>query len=163
MTIPTGPSLFFSILYVSAFLFPIYTLSHGFLFHSLCRVSHFMFKSLAEQIKREAKTQKTKNRETSQYWSRQMFKWKDQYNCITEFIDEMNNCFGPILLLATPCYFVRMVNNSFDLVGSLGGNGNLGYGINNTLLLLIKDFIQLNFIAYTSHQIRQEASLLSYS
>ena len=114
-----------------------------------------MFKSLAEQIKREAKTQKTTSRETSQYWSRQMFKWKDQYNCITEFIDEMNNCFGPILLLATPCYFVRMVNNSFHLVGTLGGNG-----INNTLIL-IKDFIQLNFIA--SHQIRQEASLLSYS
>ena len=162
MTIPTGPSLIFSMLYISAFLFPIYILSHGFLFYSLCRVSHYMFKSLAEQIKREAKAQNKTFRETSQYWSRQMFKWKDQYNCITEFIDEINNCFGPFLLLATPCYFVRMVNNSFHLVGTLGGNGNLGYGIHNTLIL-IKDFIQLNFIAYTSHQIRQEASLLSYS
>ena len=161
MTIPPGPSLSYSLLNISVFLFPIYTLSHGFLFYSLCRVSHYMFKSLAEQIKREAKAQKI-SRETSQYWSRQMFKWKDQYNCITEFIDEINNCFGPILLLATPCYFVRMVNNSFRLVGTLGGNGNLGYGIHNTLIL-IKDFIQLNFIAYTSHQIRQEASLSSYS
>lgn len=159
VTVPPNSSLIHLLLYVSSYLFPIYTLSHGFFFYSLSRVSHYMLQSLADQIKREAERQKTRSSKakTSQWRSRLMSKWKDQYGCITEFIDEINNCFGHFLLLATPCCFVRMINNSFHLVGILLGYESWLFGIYKTLFL-IKDFIQLNIIAYTSHQIRQEVS-----
>ena len=67
-----------------------------------------------------------------------------------------------ITALDLSCYWplpVSLCQNDKQFLSSswriLGGNGNLEYGINNTLILM-KDFIQLNFIAYTSHQIRQE-------
>jgi hypothetical protein len=120
---PLGPSLIHWLLNISMFLCPIYILSHGHLFYSLSRVSYCMLTSLAGQVQKEAERQNTSSRtaNTNQWWSRQVSKWKEQYNSITEFIDEINNCFGHLLLLAIPCCFVRMINNSFHLLSILLG------------------------------------------
>lgn len=80
--------------------------------------------------------------------------WRRQYLLIDQLVDELNESFGLILLILTASGFIRMVNNSFQLITAV----SFSYLMRFTSLayFTVWEIGYLVGIAYVCHRIQKE-------
>ena len=86
---------------------------------------------------------------------------KEFYFCNAEFVDQINGCFGFILLLITLCSFIRIVLQiSFFIVGF--AKSEPWYVYVCALIFLIEPVVDLVIIIFVSEDLNQEVPPTCY-
>jgi len=145
----------------------IYALSSVILFSCLAWTMSYCIKTLSERVKffhRHYGTTKKRSKSKTNSNTRQdsrvilalLDRWKRQYLSIYCLIEEINDMFGPILLIFITSTFVRLINNTFRLMAPLAVRGSSW--IDNMFLFseTVQDVFFLVLISYVSHRLQTE-------
>lgn len=98
------------------------------------------------------------NRKDRDYWDCQLTVWKAEYFFISELVHYINDCFGPLLLVALTGCFVRLTNNLFttlNLIEISNTNNITGFSCVMFWSYLAENLFLFTTITYTSYTIHQ--------
>lgn len=84
--------------------------------------------------------------------------WRRDHALVVQLIDKINQCFGPILLLAVTSIFILFVTINFTLT-MLFQNGNTLFGF--FILKLIKQIYNIIFITFGIYKMKTEVYINS--
>ncbi len=145
--------------YFGFYMFLVYFTSSMILFGSFGWIAYTMLNILAKQIQSDDDDERDDKliHWQTDLWRRRLAAWKAQYYWIGEYVQSMNNCLGPLLLLVVATYFVRMVNNSFKLMNSLKMPNNFQeFDSFQYAIHLAKDFVYFSAFVYLPRLVSQE-------
>jgi hypothetical protein len=81
---------------------------------------------------------------------------KHYYNLICQFVEEINNCFGAVLIILTASTFIRTINSTFYALANYQRAGGRIDNSVTSLLYMLRDLIIFAVYVGFSHKIRKE-------
>ena len=94
------------------------------------------------------------NNGSSVNWGLRLLKWKRKYLIINDLVDQMQRCFGLVLLIITTSQFIRMITSSFKLMRRIRNQDWIDSGYILSLQLI--EFFHFVPLIYTPYRIRQK-------
>lgn len=147
-----APSIEDKLILVGYSLFSLSVVYSVFLYVSIGWMAKIMLAILGEKISSSWKH----NNKDRDYWGRQLTIWKVEYYSISELVYYINGCFGPLLLVALACCFVRVINNLFTALNLIGISSTKFTGFSCVFwFYLAENFYFFSSITYTSYVIRE--------
>ena len=83
---------------------------------------------------------------------------KHHFCLICQFVEEIDNCFGAVLLILTTSTFVRTINSTFYALVNYRKAGQIQDSL-SSLLYMIKDLVIFVFYVNASHRIQREVCI----
>ena len=83
---------------------------------------------------------------------------KHNFSLICQFVEEIDNCFGAVLLILTTSTFVRTINSTFYALVNYRKAGQIQDSL-SSLLYMIKDLVIFVFYVNASHKIQREVCI----
>jgi hypothetical protein len=143
------------------YLFPVFCLmfvfSGGALFFSLGWMASNMLDILAQQV---YVANHSMAKVTAKNWFKRIDLWRHQHHLISQFIDEINHCFGPLLLVLITSGFVEMIVLSYNNMRNFSTSTSFIVMITYFLPFSVQFFFFLALI-YIPHRIRESVSSFS--
>ncbi|XP_046450231.1 uncharacterized protein LOC124198440 [Daphnia pulex] len=131
----------------------LFVFSGGALFSSLGWMVSNMLDILARQVHQANR----KNTEIN--WTKRINTWRRQYFMISQLVDEISRCNGPLLLTLIATGFVQMIVFSYNIMQNVIDNCHVC--IVNQFLLLATQFSFFLVLIYVPHRIRESAIAFS--
>jgi hypothetical protein len=125
----------------------LFVYSGGALFSSLGWMASNMLDILARQV------HQTTSEKTEINWTQRIDTWRRQYHLISQFVDEISHCYGPLVLTLITSGFVVMIDLSYNIM--LYVIDNCHDCIVNHILLFITQFSFFLGLIYVPHRIRE--------
>ncbi|XP_046636993.1 uncharacterized protein LOC124315386 isoform X2 [Daphnia pulicaria] len=131
----------------------LFVFSGGALFSSLGWMASNMLDILARQV------HQTTSEKTELNWTQRIDTWRRQYHLISQFVDEISHCYGPLVLTLITSGFVVMIDLSYNIMQYVIDNCH--DCIVNHILLFITQFSFFLVLIYVPHRIRESAITFS--
>lgn len=87
----------------------------------------------------------------------QLNRIKRHYGQISQFVDELDNCLGTVLLVLITSLFIRTISNTFFALVNYQESGPFDNSM-TSLLYMLKELIVFSLYTSFSHQIRTEVT-----
>lgn len=98
----------------------------------------------------------------SKEWLLVFDKLKADYSVVCDFVEQVNRCFGPPLLVTLTCEFVRVVNSSFNLLENAQELASFAMDELSTLGFLMSELVFIVIVTSTSHRVHAKVNYTSY-
>lgn len=134
----------------------LFVFSGGTLFSCLGWMASNMLDILGQQVHR-ANNRPTSQEERDNCWIKRLDIWRHQHHVISQFVDEMNYCYGPLLLVLITSGFVQMIVLCYNTMLNVGSIDTFIYLIPNFLLVAIQFSFFLALI-YVPHRISESVT-----
>jgi hypothetical protein len=93
-------------------------------------------------------------------WTKRIDTWRHQYHLISQLVDEISRCYGPLLLTLIATAFVQMIVFSYNIMQNVIDNCHVC--IVNQFLLLATQFSFFLVLIYVPHRLRESVHGLSF-
>ena len=103
-----------------------------------------------EFLKREIDQQRTT---TNRNFDDQLLAWNQIYNLICASVDQINRCFGPLLICCVTFTFGGMVSSTYYVVRTLMADRSLSQLVMSTSFLL-EYFVYFYLMTYSADRVR---------
>lgn len=130
----------------------LFVFSGGALFSSLGWMASSMLDILTQQVYRE-NSNSSSQKEEKENWVKRIDTWRHKHHLISSFVDEINCCYGPLLLVLITSAFVQMITFSYETMRNIT-DSTFVVPVANILFLCIQFFFFLALI-YVPHRLRE--------
>ena len=110
-----------------------------------------------EALKREIVQQRTT---TNRSFDDQLLAWNHTYNLICASVDEINRCFGPLLICCVTFTFGGIVSHTYYIVRDVMADRSLSQFVMSTTFLL-EYFVYFYLMTYSADRVRVKVIRLS--
>ena len=96
---------------------------------------------------------------TANHWKVCLIQWRHSYQVISDLVDKINQCFGPVLMIMIVTSFVRFINEFFFILTNVGQEKLERSEIHNIIhLLCILSVVAIHNFAlmYAAHGMRKQ-------
>jgi hypothetical protein len=132
----------------------LFVFSGGAMFASLTWMASSMLDSLAQQVTMSSNNTAVKDNMTNC----NIDNWRRQHHLISKFVDEINICYGPLLLVLITSAFVQMIILCHNIMMNVASNISIIHLLPNVLLGVIQLTFFLSLI-YVPHRLRESVIL----
>ena len=129
----------------------LYPTSGAVLFCNFAFMACVLIKSLTEDVK-----------SYSCWTEAHIERIKHYFGLICQLVEEIENCFGAVLLILTTSTFVRTINSTFYALANYQKGAKMNNSL-SSLLYMIKDLIIFVLYVNYSHRINREVLRISTS
>lgn len=153
---PTFMPIVSKFMHILSTLFILYLFIGIFLYCCLTWVACAMLNMLEKDVLKYSQRKRRGIEGDYDLWHQKLVSWKHRYYLIDEFVHQINNSFGPFILLMLTSYFIRMTNNSFIFLNCFKKPFYSELWGAIYAFFIIKDLLYFSGIVYFPYLVKQE-------